>query len=158
LVCASKLGLKCISLHHLYRVRSILCTSHLSYCSMQLTYEHRGCQMSSKDLSRKEASESGISGITYGRVDFIHAEARIQVCKWCDRWPDPGCRECRLSANVRCVVGVEDLCLYRLIKREISLNTISGPRTGLREYDRRRYLCNYVRLQVISSHRKTHLR
>jgi hypothetical protein len=40
--------------------------------------------MSGKDLSQKEACEPGISGTTYGRVDFIHAEARIQISKWRD--------------------------------------------------------------------------
>ena len=34
--------------------------------------------MSGEDLSQNEAIESGIS-ITYGGVDFIHAEARIQI-------------------------------------------------------------------------------
>ena len=33
---------------------------------------------------KKKRGESGISDNTYCRVDFIHAEARIQICEWCD--------------------------------------------------------------------------
>jgi len=61
----------------------ILVHLHVS-ASMQLTYEHLGLQMSGKGMSQKEASESITRGSTYGRVDFIHAEARIQIREWRD--------------------------------------------------------------------------
>ena len=62
-----------------------------------------------KKVSQKEASESRLSNSTYGCVDFVHTEARIQICEWSDGWPYPGRRECRLSTNIRRVIGVENL-------------------------------------------------
>ena len=53
--------------------------------------------------------ESGVSINTYGRVDFVNTETRVQICEWRDRWSYPGCRKCRLSADVRCIVGIENL-------------------------------------------------
>ena len=53
--------------------------------------------------------ESGVSINTYGRVDFVNTETRVQICEWRDRWSYPGRRKCGLSADVRCVVGIENL-------------------------------------------------
>jgi hypothetical protein len=54
LVCPSKFGNEFTSLHHLYRIRVIPKYSTLEPVSMQRTYEHRGCQMSVKDVSQKK--------------------------------------------------------------------------------------------------------
>ena len=37
--------------------------------------------MSDEDVSQKEPS---IGYNAYSRVNLIHAEARIQICEWCD--------------------------------------------------------------------------
>ena len=46
---------------------------------------------------------------TYGRVNFVDTETRVQVCKWRDRWPDPRSRKCRFGADICCVVGIVNL-------------------------------------------------
>lgn len=59
----------------------------------------------------------------------------------------------RLSANVRRVVSIENLHLYRFSKYEIPTRTNGRPKIGLRECDHRRYLENHVRLNVNSTRR-----
>ena len=56
-----------------------------------------------------------INGGTYGRVNFVHAETRIQIRQGRDRWTYPGRRERRAGANVRRIVGVENLELLRTL-------------------------------------------
>jgi hypothetical protein len=46
---------------------------------------------------------------TYGRVNFVHAETRIQIRQGRDRRTHPGRCERRSGADVRRIVGVEDL-------------------------------------------------
>jgi hypothetical protein len=52
--------------------------------------------------------------LTYGRVNFVHTKTGIQICERCDRWSYPGRRERCNSANVRRIVGVENLHLSRI--------------------------------------------
>ena len=40
--------------------------------------------MSGGDVSQKEANKSRVNKNTYSRVNFIDAEARIQIREWCD--------------------------------------------------------------------------
>jgi hypothetical protein len=65
-------------------------------------------------------------GSTYGGVNFVHTEAGIQICEWCDRRSDPGRRECRLGTNVRCIVGIENLHLRGMSKHEGSNKTMTN--------------------------------
>ncbi len=59
----------------------------------------------------EDNSESGVNISTYGRIDFVNTKTRVHVCEWGDRWSDPRCRKCCLSADACCVVGVENLCI-----------------------------------------------
>jgi len=70
--------------------------------------------MSVRKVSQKETNELRIIGTTYGRVNFVHTKTGIQICERCDRWSYPGRRERCNSANVRRIVGVENLHLSRI--------------------------------------------
>jgi hypothetical protein len=59
----------------------------------------------------KECAFRKIDGSTYGRVNFVHAETRIQVRERRDGGSHPGRRERCTGTNVRSVVGVEYLHL-----------------------------------------------
>jgi hypothetical protein len=78
---------------------------------MRLTCVHRGLRMTVKQVSQK-TREFIVK--TYARVNFIHAKTCIQICERRDRRPHPGRRERRIGANVRRVVGVEDLNMSRI--------------------------------------------
>ena len=94
-------------------------------------------------------SEFGVNIGTYSRVNFVNTETRVQVRKWRDRWPDPRCRECRLSADICRVVGIENLRVSYERTRTLRRGC-DGPRTDLRGYGRRRYLRNRVNIVGLS--------
>jgi hypothetical protein len=99
----------------------VLCSG----ASGQLTYVHPGCQMSCRDVSKKKV-ELRTSGSTYGRVDFVHPEARVQIREWRNRRSYPGRRKCCLSTNVRRVVGVENLRLPSISKHRNGDETMAN--------------------------------